>query len=372
MRPRKILHVVGSMNLGGVETWLMHILRNINRDDFKFHFLVHSSVEAAYDPEILSLGGRIHSGGNPRRLSRYASRFSTLVQENGPFDVVHSHVYWYSGYVLRLARHAGIPIRIAQSHTATSARAGKFPRRLYEKLMRAWIERHATHKIGISQQAGEALFGSRPERPFILLHYGFDFSRFAHADGAEKLRQQWGVPPGRQVIGHVGRLVAVKNHAFIVEFFAQTVARGADAHLLLVGDGPLLPSIRALIESRGLSERCTFAGSQPDVAPFLSAMDVLVLPSHYEGLGIVALESQAAGVPVIASTGVPRDVDVIPGLVEHLPLSAGAAGWASAVIRRLERRTEHRGDEATLMQNSRFGLQGCLAVLSRIYSGILN
>jgi glycosyltransferase involved in cell wall biosynthesis len=356
------------MNLGGVETWLMHILRNINRDDFKFHFLVHSSVEAAYDREILSLGGHIHYGGNPRRPSRYASRFSTLVRENGPFDVVHSHVYWYSGYVLRLARHARIPIRIAHSHTATSARAGRFPRRQYEKLMRAWIERHATHKIGISQQAGEALFGSRPERPFLLLHYGFDFSRFAHADDAEKLRWQWGVPPGRRVIGHVGRLVAVKNHAFIVEFFAQTVARGVDAHLLFVGDGPLLPAIRTLIESRGLSARCTFAGSQPDVAPFLATMDVLVLPSQWEGLGIVALESQASGVPVIASTEVPCDVDVIPGLVEHVPLSAGVTGWASAVTTRLQRHKERRGDEAMLMQNSRFGLHGCLETLSRIYS----
>jgi glycosyltransferase involved in cell wall biosynthesis len=369
---RKILNVVGGMGCGGVETWLMHVMRNINRDNFDFHFLVNGDVESAYDREILSLGGQIHYGANPRNLLEYASQFRATVRNHGPFDVVHSHVYWYSGFVVRLAHKAGIPIRIAHSHTATNGPGWKIPRRLYEKLMRAWILRHATHRIGVSQQAGEALFGSRPEKPFILLHYGLDFSRFLQADRGEELKRRLGIPPGRKVIGHIGRFVAVKNHAFIIEFFAHTVARSLDAHLLLVGDGPLLPAIRTLSESRGLSGRCTFAGSQPDVAPYLCTMDVLVLPSQWEGLGIVALESQAAGVPVIASIGVPREVDVIAGLVEHIPLSAGVSGWASAVLRRLEKPKDRRGDEAMRVQNSSFGLQSCLETLSGIYSGIFN
>jgi glycosyltransferase involved in cell wall biosynthesis len=369
---RKILHVLGGMNRGGVETWLMHVMRNINMNDFELHFMVHSNVESAYDREILSLGGRIHYGANPRNLLEYAEHFRATIRNHGPFNVVHSHVYWYSGFVMWLAHKAGIPIRIAHSHTATNARPWKIPRRLYESLMRAWIFRYATHRIGISQQAGEALFGPRPEKPFILLHYGFDFSRFLVADRAEEFKRQLGIAPGRKVIGHVGRLVPVKNHAFVVEFFERTIARGMDAHLLFVGDGSLLPAIRTLIESRGLSERCTFAGAQADVAPFLYAMDVLVLPSQWEGLGIVALESQAAGVPVIASTGVPREVDVIPDMVEHIPLSAGVAGWASAVTRRLEEPKKRRGDEAMLLQNSSFGLQSCLERLSGIYFGALN
>jgi glycosyltransferase involved in cell wall biosynthesis len=347
----------------------MHVLRNISRTDFEFHFLVHGDLESAYDREILSLGGHIHYGANPRNPWKYASKFRATVRNYGPFDVVHSHVYWYSGFVVRLAHRAGVPIRIAHSHTATKGPAWKIHRRLYEKLMRAWILRHATHRIGISQQALEALFGSRPEKPSLLLHYGFDFSRFLEADRAEELKEQLGLPRGRKVIGHVGSLVPAKNHAFIVEFFAHAVARGLDAHLLLVGDGPLLDAIRRLIESHGLSGRCTLVGSQPDVAEFLRAMDVFVLPSKWEGLGIVALESQAAGIPVIASTGVPREVDVIADLVEHVPLSAGVSGWASAVSRRLEKPKQRRGDEAVRDLNRTFGLGNCLERLSSIYSG---
>ena len=101
--------------------------------------------------------------------------------------------------------------------------------------------------------------------------------------------------------------------------------------------------------------------------PYLSAMDVFVLPSRWEGLGLAAIESQAAGVPVIASTTVPDEIDVIPELIEHIPLSAGVDGWASAVRRKLNDPIRRRGDEVQLLQNSKFGLQKCLEALSGIY-----
>jgi glycosyltransferase involved in cell wall biosynthesis len=101
--------------------------------------------------------------------------------------------------------------------------------------------------------------------------------------------------------------------------------------------------------------------------PYLSAMDIFVLPSHWEGFGLVALESQAVGVPVIASTGVPNDVDVIPGLVEHIPLSSGVDVWASAVQRKLNEPAHRKGDEAILLTNSKYGSQPCLDMLRRIY-----
>ncbi len=371
-KKRKILHVIGGMNRGGVETWLMHMLRNMDRDAFETHFLVHSNTQSAYDQEILSLGGQIHYGGTPRNLLRYATDFSQLVRRHGPFDVVHSHVYWYSGFVMRLAFEAGIPIRIAHSHTAANDSAWKVPRQLYQRLMRRWILRYSTNRIGISQSAGDALFGHATENPFTLLYYGMDFARFADALPAEEAKRRLGIAAGRKVIGHVGRFVPLKNHSFTVNVFAQTLARGADAHLLLVGDGPLLPALKFEIESRGLSGRCTFTGSQPDVVPLLSAMDVFMLPSQWEGLGLVALESQAAGVPVIASTTVPNEVDVIPELIEHIPLAAGPDAWTAAVNQRLSSDRKSNGGEALLLANSRFGLAPCLSSLSEIYLGHVN
>jgi glycosyltransferase involved in cell wall biosynthesis len=366
---RKILHVIGAMNRGGVETWLMHVARNIDKSVFELHFLTHTNGESAYDAEIRALGGHVHTGADPRNPLRYASDFAELVTKHGPFDAIHSHVYWYSGYVLRLAHKAGIPIRIAHSHTATNGSLGKPHRKAYEILMRHWILRHSTHRIGISRQAGEALFGLGR---FTLLYYGLDFRRFSQAQLRSDAKIHLGISPGRKVIGHVGRFVPVKNHAFAVEVLERAIANGEDAHLLFVGDGPLMQSIRLMVESRGLSDRCTFAGTQSDVVPFLSAMDVFVLPSRWEGLGIAALEAQAAGVPVIASTSVPEEVDVIPELVERLSLSAGTVVWAKAVNRKFHDPGPRLGNEALLLQNSRFGLQNCLKALSSIYLGNAN
>jgi glycosyltransferase EpsF len=236
-------------------------------------------------------------------------------------------------------------------------------------LMRKMIMRYATHRVAASTRAAQALFGRRPKKPARLLYCGMDFRRFLRRGTAAESKARLGINPSRKVIGHVGRFATVKNHAFALEVFGRTIASGTDAHLLLVGEGPLQSELRAQVERRGLGDRCTFAGAQSDVVPFYSAMDLFLFPSLCEGLGLAAVEAQAAGVPVLASSGVPEDVDVIPGLVERIALSSGAGTWASAASRRLAQPSAARGDEVTRMQQSRFGLTACLDALSRIYRG---
>ena len=366
---QKILHVVGGMTRGGVETWLMHVLRGIDRAKFKFHFLVHTSEPCAYDEEIRRLGAEIHPCTGVRNPIKYARQFKAVLQKHGPFDVVHSHVYLYSGYVMRLAAEAGVPIRIAHSHTALTPKGLNFARFTYERLMRDWIARYSTHRIGISRIAADSLFGKQAHNSAGVLYYGFDFAPFLQPQDPEEVKRRLGIPAHRKIIGHVGRFLPVKNHAFIVECFQRIVAAGTDAHLLLVGDGPLVATVRKDIETRGLTDRCTFAGVHNVVAPFLSAMDVFLFPSLYEGLGIVALEAQAAGVLVVASTVVPEEIDVIPGLVERIPLEAGPATWAAALAGKLRNGNLKRGDEALLLQRSSFALPVCIERLGRIYEG---
>jgi glycosyltransferase involved in cell wall biosynthesis len=366
---RKILHVIGGMTLGGVETWLMHVLRGIDRSEFKFHFLVHRSEECAYDDEIRSLGAPIHVCTGARNPIKYAQQFKRILHEHGPFDVVHSHVYLYSGFLMRLAAQAGVPIRIAHSHTAPKQKPFNLPRSAYEWLMRDWITRYSTHRIGISRVAAEGLFGKQTHNPATILYYGFDFTPFQHPRDPDEMKRQLGIPAQRKVIGHIGRFVPFKNHAFMVECFERVVAAGTDAHLLLVGAGPLLPVVRKDIESRGLSDRCTFAGVHNMIAPFLNTMDLFLFPSLYEGLGIVALEAQAAGVPVVASTVLPEETDVIPRLVKRIPLEDGPEVWASTVADELRSGSVKRGDEALVLQSSRFALPVCIETLSRIYEG---
>lgn len=365
---RKILHVLGAMNRGGVETWLMQILRAIDRSQFQFHFMVHTDREATYDREILSLGGHIHHCP-ARNPIKYRQQFRTVLAQHGPFDVVHSHVYLYNGFLMRLAAEAGIPVRIAHSHTAPKPRRFNLGRTAYEQLMRQWILRYSTHRIGISNAAAAGLFGKHDGANALVLYYGLDFRRFFDRPARREAKKRLGIPESRKVIGHVGRFSPVKNHGFLVATLDQVVSFGTDAHLLLVGQGSMLAAVKKDVHARGLSDRCTFTGEQNDVVPFLSAMDIFVLPSSYEGLGIVALEAQAAGLPVIASTAVPQEVDVIPNSVEHLSLTEGASRWASRIVEKLHMANISRGDEPLLLQTSRFAMPTCIERLTRIYLG---
>src|SRR5262245_22629351 len=131
--PLRILHVVGAMNHAGIETWLMHVLRNIDRDRFRLDFLTHSLKPGAYDEEIRSLGSALHPCLSPSRPSSYARNFRRVLRESGPYDIVHSHVHHFTGYVMWLSRKAGVPVRVAHSHSDTARKdaASSFLRRSY-------------------------------------------------------------------------------------------------------------------------------------------------------------------------------------------------------------------------------------------------
>lgn len=333
----QVLHVVGGMNYGGVETWLMHILRQIDREQFQMDFLVHTTEPCAYDAEIRALGARILPCPMPNRPWRYARDFARIVREYGPYDVVHSHVHHYSGLVLWLARRLGVPIRIAHSHNDTSREPqhASRPRRLYLQFMEAQIARHATAGLAVSDQAAAALFSEQwaSDPRYRVLSLGLDFTRFGEPVDRAALRRELGIPAEALVLGHVGRFAEQKNHALLVQVAAETLRREPRTHLLLVGTGPLRPLIEQQVAQAGLAGHVTFAGVRDDVPRLMrGAMDVFVLPSLFEGLGLVLVEAQAAGLPCVISDVIPVEADVAEPLVRRLALTQPAATWAAAVL----------------------------------------
>lgn len=336
-KPVRVLHVVGGMNRGGVETWLMHVLRHIDRERFRMDFLVHTTQPCAYDDEILALGSRIIPCPHPRRPLSYARRLKRILRERGPYDVIHSHVHHYSGWVLRAARQAGVPVRIAHSHSDTyRLQAGTSPpRRLYLALAKRWIAAHATHGLACSRQAAAALFGpdweSDPRRR--VLYYGIDLAPFRDDVDRVSVRRELGIPVDAFVVGHVGRFEEPKNHAFLVEIARHIAAREPRARFLLVGDGPLRKEIERKAAGLGLAGVVHFAGIRRDVPRLMmGAMDVFVLPSLWEGLPVVAIEAQAAGLSCVLSDVVPQEADVVPALMRRLSLERPPSLWAESAL----------------------------------------
>ena len=372
-RPIRILHVVGGMNRGGIETWLMHVLRHIDRDRFQMDFLVHTEKPCPYDDEARALGSKIIPCLTPAKPWLYDRNFKRILREYGPYDIVHSHVHHFSGYVLWLAKQAGIAVRIAQSHNDTSsiqAKAGWY-RRLYLALTEWWVDRYATVGLGVSYKAAASLFGSAwstdPRRQ--ILYYGIDLTPFQSPVNSVAIRTELGLPADAFAIGHVGRFIEQKNHLFLLEIVAEVAKREPRMRLLLIGDGSLRPEIEQKVIQLGLTDRIIFPGVRPDVPQLmLGAMDVFLLPSFHEGLPLVLLEAQAAGLPCIFSDVITEEVDIVSDLVRRMSLSRSASDWAEKVLAaRGDTSAITQSDALGVLEKSSFSIEMSVKELTKVY-----
>ncbi len=334
----RILHVLGKLDRGGVETWLVQVLRHIDREKYQMDFLVHTTDPGAYDEEVRALGAQIIPCMSPSNPIKYAFNFQRVLREYGPYDVIHSHVHHYSGYVLMLAAMAGVKGRIAHSHSDTrSTKTSKSAdRRAYLTVMRAMIRAFATRGLAVSAEAGSDLFASqwryRTDR-WKVQHLGIDLSRFDTDVNAEKVRRALGIPPDALVIGHVGRFSEPKNHAFLVEIAREVVRMESRSFFLLVGDGPLRPAIEEKVRNYGLAKHFLFAGLRSDISILMKgAIDVLLFPSLYEGLPVTLLEAQAAGLRCLISNVISSEVDAVPELITRESLEHTPTQWASGLL----------------------------------------
>ena len=368
----RVLQIVGGMGRGGVETWLMHVLRRIDRERFQMDFLVHTAEPCAYDDEVRALGGRILPCLHPSRPWRYATNFGRIVAAYGPYDIVHSHVHHYSGYTLRLAQRAGTPIRIAHSHNDASPQdiSPSLLRSIYLITSRRWIRRFATIGLAASGKAAQALFGSGWQRSSLcrLLYYGIDLAPF-RTQPDSSARAVLRLSPDAFVIGHVGRFDEQKNHRFLLEVFRSVANADPSARFLLIGDGPLRPAIEQRVAELGLAERVVFAGLRGDVPRILlGAVNVFVMPSLHEGLPLAGLEAQAAGLPCVFADSITTELDVVPQLVTRLRLSQSGSTWARAVLAKRDQTPPITQHEAlAVMEASPFDIRRSAAELAGLY-----
>jgi glycosyltransferase involved in cell wall biosynthesis len=353
----------------------MHVLRHIDRRRFQMDVLVPPSDWCDYDEEIRALGSRIIPCPQTRRPLRYAYQFRRSLREHGPYDVVHSHLYHFDGFVLRLAAKAGVRGRITHSRTdrrEVDARASLL-RRGYLRLMKRWIDRYATERLAVSDRAGQALFngdgGGKPS--WQLIHTSVDLEPFRERVERTLVRAELGIPQEARVIGHVGRFAEPKNHRFLIEILAEVARRDPKTYLLLVGSGALRAEVERDVARRSLQDRVVFAGARRDVPRLmLGAMDVFVFPSHYEGLGRVAVEAQAAGLPCLLADTIPPEADVVPGFVRRLPL-ADPSTWSGAILEAIGKPREVGGDEALrIVQRSPFNICNAIEALERVYERV--
>jgi glycosyltransferase involved in cell wall biosynthesis len=379
MTPRdsiRILQVVGGMDRAGTETWLMHLLRNIDRRRFHMDFLVNTDRRYPYQEEIESLGSRLHVCPSPANPLRYARNLARILREHGPYDVVHTHIHHFSGLALGMAKAACVRTRIAHSHSDTTGPDSRSSllRRLYLRIACLSIRRNASLKVAVSGPAAACLFGRewRSDAAASVVYCGLDFTAFRAPVDRAAIRRELGFAPDELVIGHVGRFELQKNHDLLLRIHAEVLKLRPEARLLMIGEGSLQGAARATAARLGIAGRVRFAGARPDVPRLmLGVMDVFLMPSSWEGLGLAAVEAQAAGLPVILSDQVPAEADVDCGLTRFIGVDEPAGAWASQILQHLNQARMPQADALRRVSRSQFNMERNVRALCQLYSSSL-
>ena len=351
---------------------MVHVLKNLDRDRFRFDFLTFTTEHCAYDEELQKMGCRIIPCLRPHRPFQFSKSFLGSLKKFGPYDVIHSHVHHFSGLICWLARYSGVRMRIAHSHLDTSladARAG-FVRGIYLRFMKKLIKYHATHGVACSGKAAISLFGDKWQRDqrWHLLHCGIDLSPFDQSVSTTGIRSELGIHSDAVVIGHVGRFVEFKNHSFLLDIIAEAVARNPKFYGLLVGDGPLKSDLVEQAQRLGIEKQIIFAGTRSDIPRIMrGAMDVFLMPSHYEGLPLVLLEAQAAGLPCVISDIISSEADVVPELITRMSLSNSSEKWADLILMKTLGNYDQKSALARMIQSD-FNIQESVNNLCSLYS----
>lgn len=324
----RILQCVNNMHRAGLETMLMNYYRHMDRTQIQFDFLTHRPERADYDDEIERLGGRVYYAPRlyPHHYAAYFSFMRNFFREHPEYQIIHSHIDAMSYLPLLAAKKAGVPVRIAHSHSTSIDKDLKYPLKLFFK-SRMLTAANLCAACGAA--AGRFLFGGHD---FELIPNAIDAPRFRYnANVRAEMRQSMGIGD-KLVLGHVGRFCYPKNHEFLIEIFREVLKKHSDAVLLLVGTGEKEEKIREMTAAYGMTETVRFLGSQADVSPFYQAMDVFVMPSRFEGVPLTGVEAQYALLPCVFSDRVPREV-AFTERCSFVPLEKSPDEWAQAILR---------------------------------------
>ncbi|MDD3429092.1 MAG: glycosyltransferase family 1 protein [Oscillospiraceae bacterium] len=319
----RVLHLVGAMNCGGQETFIMNVMRHINREKIQFDFLEYGTEDFYFNQEIKALGGTVYRV-TAKSKNPFLNIWQTLrLFSREKFDVVHIPSYEATCFVnLLLAKLCGIKMRIVHCHSTLGT--GKTTNKLFRPLMNGL----ATHRFACSGVAGESLFGTAP---FEIIYNAIDAQQFAYNPAVRQEMRTRLQLQEHFAVCHIGRFSPPKNHSFLLDIFAEILKKQPNAILLLVGDDKELPEVRHKAQQLLLTPHIRFLGVCSNTAQILQAADAFVFPSLFEGLGIALIEAQASGLACFASTEVPLAADVT-GTVTYLPLAENAAHWAKTIL----------------------------------------
>ena len=328
----KILQIGMGNIAGGLESFVMNYYRVLVHMDVQFDFVCMYD-KIAYEDEIKKLGGKIYYIPNVKKnYQGYVKQLKRILRET-KYDVVHVNMLSAANIVpLRIAGKMNIPKVIAHSHSSSCP---GFIRKIMDWWNRPKIARYATERVACGEMAGRWLFGDKAYQSgqVILVNNAIQAEKFCfQAEERDVLRKKMGWE-NKIVIGHVGRFDIPKNHDRMVDIMKCVVTKNKDVVLCLIGPKEgLYEQIREKVQKADLEKHVYFAGKQENVSRYLSAMDVFLFPSLFEGVPFALIEEQANGLPCVMSDAVSEEAVIFPESVKRLSLQKDDQTWADTII----------------------------------------
>lgn len=336
----RILQCVNKMDRAGLETMLMNYYRNVDRTKIQFDFLTHRSTTGEYDKEILEMGGKIFYAPRlvPQNFLKYR-KFMKKLFKNNQYDIVHSHIDTMSFFPLREAKRNNIKYRISHSHTSKLDFDYKLIIKLYCKI---FINKYANIRLACGNEAGKFLY---KKRSFKIINNAIDYNKFQfNEEIRNRVRYKLNIDSDTTVLGHVGRYIYIKNQAFLIDIFKEYLKLNPNSKLILVGFGEDENKLREKVRNYGLNEKVIFLLNRNDTHELYQAMDYFVMPSLFEGVPLVAIESQCNGLTCVLSDNISEEAK-ISSSANFYNLGLGPEKWAKYIFHLSKKRNEKAIDD---------------------------
>lgn len=307
--------------LNGITSVIMNYYRKMDKGNMKVDFVVINDISKEYREELQSNGSEIFHLSRKSNPIKYMFDLKNILKNNN-YDVIHIHGNSALMVIETIvAKYSKVPVKIVHSHNTTCSH------KVLHKLLQPVLNKTANYAFACGEEAGKWLF---QDKNYEVIKNGIDLSIFTYDEEKRNEFRDKINAGNRKVIGHVGNFIYQKNHEFLIDSFNELIKKDKNYLLLLISDGALLEQMREKVNNLGISENVLFLGKTTEVGNYLQAMDIFLLPSHFEGLPVVLIEAQALGLSCIVSDKVSTEAK-LTDLIEFLPIT-DTTKWVNKII----------------------------------------
>ncbi len=367
----RVLHVLDSMGMGGIQSFIMNLYRSIDTNEIQFDFLLHRLFYNVTEADIKKLGGNIYMVPTRREGMRENKKaLESFFEHHKEYDAIHFHISSLT-YIepLKVAAKEGIPVRIVHSHSSQAPKNNRLHRILHE-INKRRIQKYATHFYACSDSAAQWFYGgTKLFNRSVIIKNGIHLNKYSYDKEIRNAYRKAFKVEDKTIIGHVGRFHYPKNHEFMIEIFNAYAKIDNKAVLMLAGDGENKPNIEQKVHEYGLSDRIVFLGNRNDVSNLLQMFDLFLLPSRYEGFPVTLVEAQAASLPCVVSASVTHTVN-ITGKMRFCKLNDSLEIWAQSIQDLLN--TNRDPKDFSDVKQAGYDINDIISYLSKVYHNDVN